>query len=147
MSTEGLVSMNKLIHVFTTTLLLTLANLMVVTSRSPADTHRHTILGQTQGIVALKGRDLIAKFECRSRGPSTGEISLRANGKYNIKQLTGKYLSTPVGYRFINSSLRGQSIVRQQGNTYLVSTKDEARAAELAAADGALFCTGGEINY
>ncbi len=138
--------MNKIIHVFTTTLLLTFANLMVVT-RSPADIQKNSPPVQNQGIVAPKGNDLIAKFECRSRRPSIGEILLRANSKYQVKQQIGRYLSTPVGYRFINGLLRGQSIVRQQGNIYLVNTKNEAKAAELAAADGALVCTGGEIKY
>jgi hypothetical protein len=139
--------MNRIIHVFTTTLLLTAANLMVAITRSPADTHQHVTPNQPQGIVAPKGRDLVAKFECRSRGPSTGEISLQANSRYNAKQQTGKYFPSPVGYRFLTGSLRGQSIVRQQGNIYLVSTRSEAKAAELATFDAALICTGGEINY
>ncbi len=37
MSTNRLVSMNRITHIFTTTLLLTLANLMVAITRSPAD--------------------------------------------------------------------------------------------------------------
>ena len=139
--------MNRIIHVFTTTLLLTAANLMVAITRSPADMHQHVVPNQPQGIVAPKGKDLVAKFECRSRGPSTGEISLQANGRYNAEQRTGKYFPSPVGYRFLTGSRKGQSIVRQQGNIYLVSTRDEARAAELATFDAALICTGGEINY
>jgi hypothetical protein len=141
--------MDRITHVFTTTLLLTLANLMVVISRSPADMLPKVTTPQSppQTIVAPKGRELVARFECRTRGSGTGEISLQANGKYQAKQQTGKYLMTPVGYQFTNGALRGQSIVRQAGNIYLVSTKQAARAAEIAAADGALFCTGGEINY
>jgi hypothetical protein len=141
--------MDRIRHVFTTTLLLTLANLMVVISRSPADMPPKVTVPQRppQTIVAPKGRELVARFECRTRGSATGEISLQANGKYQAKQQTGKYLTTPVGYQFINGALRGQSIVRQAGNIYLVNTKQAARAAEIAAADGALFCTGGEINY
>jgi hypothetical protein len=141
--------MNRITHIFTTTLLLTLANLMVATTRSPADIQPKVTTPQQppQSIVAPKGRELVARFECRSRGSDTGEISLQANGKYQAKQQTGKYLTTPVGYQFTNGALRGQSIVRQAGNIYLVSTKQAARAAEIAAADGALFCTGGEIKY
>jgi hypothetical protein len=141
--------MDRIRHVFTTTLLLTLANLMVVISRSPADMPPKVTVPQRspQTIVAPKGRELVARFECRTRGSGTGEISLQANGKYQAKQQTGKYLTTPVGYQFTNGALRGQSIVRQAGNIYLVSTKQAARAAEIAAADGALFCTGGEIKY
>jgi hypothetical protein len=37
--------------------------------------------------------------------------------------------------------LKKQSIVFQSENFILVETKSEARAAELAAADGAQYCT------
>jgi hypothetical protein len=135
-------------HVWTTTLLLTLANLAVVTTQSPADIQpKVAVAPRIQGFVAPKGNDLIAKFDCRSRGSKIGEVSLLANGKYQLAKKTGKYTLTHVGYRFSNGVLRGQSIVRQQSNIYLVSTKNEARAAEVAAADGALFCTGSEIKY
>jgi hypothetical protein len=139
--------MNRIIHVCTTTLLLTFATVMVANNRSSADPNPAPTPSPTPGIVAPQGKDLIAKFECRSRGPSTGEILLRANGKYTVQQKKGNYYPTRRGYRFITGSLKGQSIVRQKGNIYLVSTQNEARAAELAAADGALFCTGGEIKY
>lgn len=149
--------MNRITHVWTTTLLLTLANVAVATTdRLPlarnstpivARSDRTAQLSQPQAIVAPKGKELIAKFDCRSRGPSIGEISLQANGKYAVAKQTGKYAPTPSGYRFSSGKLKGQSIVRQQGNIYLVSTKNAAKAAEVAAADGALFCTGGEIKY
>jgi hypothetical protein len=148
--------MNKITHVWTTTLLLTLANVAVATTGRVPLAHNITPIvaqSQPQAIVAPKGKELVAKFDCRSRGPSIGEISLQANGKYTVAtgnrtaQQVGKYAPTPSGYRFINGKLKGQSIVRQQGNIYLVSTKNAARAAEIAAADGALFCTGGEIKY
>jgi hypothetical protein len=147
--------MNKITHVWTTTLLLTLANVAVATTGRVPLTHNITPIvaqSQPQAIVTPKGKELVAKFDCRSRGPSIGEISLQANGKYTVAtgnrtvQQVGKYAPTPSGYRFINGKLKGQSIVRQQGNIYLVSTKNAARA-EVAAADGALFCTGGEIKY
>ncbi len=140
--------MNRITHVWATTLLLTLANVAVATTnRPPVASLQHIIATQPQGIVAPKGTEVIAKFDCRARGPSIGEISLQADRHYTLKQQTGKYLATPVGYRFSNGALNGQSIVRQHGNVYLVSTKNEVRAAEVAAADGALVCTGGEIKY
>ncbi len=150
MPTKWLVSMNRITHVWTTTILLTLANVAVATTtRSPLAFHQsHTIATQPQrSIVAPKGTDAIAKFDCRSRGPSAGEILLQANNKYTLKKQTGKFVATPTGYSFNNGVLKGQSIVRQQGNIYLVSTKNALKAAEIAAADGALFCTGGEIKY
>ncbi len=149
--------MNRITHVWTTTLLLTLANVAVATTgRVPLASHKTPLAAQPQSVVAPKGNELIAKFDCRSRGPSIGEIALQADGKYSVTkqvahhtvvQKTGKYSATPAGYRFSNGTLKGQSIVRQQGNIYLVSTKNAAKAAEIAAADGALFCTGGEIKY
>jgi hypothetical protein len=148
--------MNRITHVWTTTLLLTLANVAVATTgRVPLARNSTPIVArpQPQAIVAPKEKDLVAKFDCRSRGPSIGEIALQANGKYTVAighrtaQQIGKYTATLSGYRFSNGKLKGQSIVRQQGNIYLVSTKNAAKAAEVAAADGALFCTGGEIKY
>jgi hypothetical protein len=149
--------MNRITHVWTTTLLLTLANVAVATtSRTPVTSQQTILSAQPQTIVAPKGKELIAKYDCRSRGPSIGEIALQADRQYTVTkqvghhksaQKTGKYLVTSAGYRFSNGTLKGQSIVRQQGNIYLVSTKNEAKAAEVAAADGALFCTGGEIKY
>ncbi len=141
--------MNKIAHVWTTTLLLTLANVAVATTgRVPLASKIITpIAVKPQTIVAPKGKELIAKFDCRSRGPSIGEIALQADGKYTLAKHMGKYAATPSGYRFSNGTLKGRSIVRQQGNIYLVSTKNAAKAAEVAAADGALFCTGGEIKY
>jgi hypothetical protein len=144
--------MNRITHVWTTTLLLTLANVAVATTdRLPLAHNSKPIVARSQSqpqqIVAPKGKELVAKFDCRSRGPGIGEIALQANGKYTVAKQTGKYAPTPSGYRFSNGKLKGQSIVRQQGNIYLVSTKNAAKAAEVAAADGALFCTGGEIKY
>lgn len=139
--------MDKILHVWTTTLLLTFATLAVATTKSPADTRANVAPLQAQNIVAPRGRDVVAKFECRSRGPSTGEILLKADGQYSANDQMGRYSTFRLGYRLIGGSLRGQSIVRQQSSIYLVSTKDEAKAAELAAVDRALICTGGEIRY
>lgn len=139
--------MDKILHVWTTTLLLTFATLAVATTKSPADTRANVSPLQAQNIVAPRGRDVVAKFECRSRGPSTGEILLKADGQYSANDQMGRYSIFRLGYRLIGGSLRGQSIVRQQSSIYLVSTRDEAKAAELAAVDRALICTGGEIRY
>jgi hypothetical protein len=139
--------MDKILHVWTTTLLLTFATLAVATTKSPADTRANVAPLQAQNIVAPRGRDVVAKFECRSRGPSTGEILLKADGQYSANDKMGRYSTFRLGYRLIGGPLRGQSIVRQQSSIYLVSTKDEAKAAELAAVDRALICTGGEIRY
>ena len=139
--------MDKILHVWTTTLLLTFATLAVATTKSPADTRANVSPLQAQNIVAPRGRDVVAKFECRSRGPSTGEILLKADGQYSANDQMGRYSTFRLGYRLIGGSLRGQSIVRQQSSIYLVSTRDEAKAAELAAVDRALICTGGEIRY
>jgi hypothetical protein len=149
--------MDKILHVWTTTLLLTFATLAVATTKSPADTRANVAPLQVQNILApiqaqnivapTRGRDVVAKFECRSRGPSTGEILLKADGQYSANDKMGRYSTFRLGYRLIGGSLRGQSIVRQQSSIYLVSTKDEAKAAELAAVDRALLCTGGEIRY
>ena len=130
-------AMNKIFDVITITLLIVIANssaIFAAPSRNP-------------GIVAPTGNSPVAQYECRSRGPSTGQIVLRANNKYDVKHKTGKYQQSEFGYRFLTGPLKRQSIIRQMGNTYLVNTKNEARAAKLAAADGALFCTGGVIYY
>lgn len=138
--------MNRIVKFCAATLLLAVAP-VVAPIPSSAELKPTGIRSQNQGIVAPQGKEIVARYECRSRGPSTGEIVLRANGKYNVKNRQGKYQPSRRGYRFLTGALKGQSIVRQEGNIYLVSTKDEARAAELAAADGALLCTGGEIKY
>jgi hypothetical protein len=141
--------MDKLLHVWTTTLLLTFATLAVATTKSPADTRVGVAPLQAQNIAAPKRQQpsVVAKFECRSRGPSTGEILLRSDGQYSANDKIGRYSTFKLGYRLIEGSLRGQSIVRQQSSIYLVNTKDEAKAAELAATDRASICTGGEIRY
>jgi hypothetical protein len=133
--------MNKIFDVFVITSLIVIANSAAMATPPSATPTTNP------GIIAPTGRSIVAQYECRSRGPSTGQIVLRANNKYDAKQQIGRYQQSKVGYRFFTGPLKGQSIVRQQGNTYLVSTKSEARAAELAAADGALFCTGGVIYY
>jgi hypothetical protein len=141
--------MDKILHVWTTTLLLTFATLAVATTKSPADTRVNVAPRQAQNIAAPKEQQavVVAKFECRSRGPSTGEILLKSDGQYLANDKMGRYSRFKLGYRLIEGSLRGQSIVRQHSSIYLVSTNDEAKAAELVATDRATSCTGGEIRY
>ncbi len=84
-------------------------------------------------------------FNCVSRGPIT-IVSIKANFSYmatsNAGALPdGTYKIVGSAYRFTSGGLQDQSIVQQQGNLYLVATKAEAKAAELAASDGALVCT------
>ncbi len=58
--------MDRITHVFTTTVLLTVANLMVAITRSPADIQPNVTARQhssPQSIVARKGRELIARTE------------------------------------------------------------------------------------
>jgi hypothetical protein len=87
-------------------------------------------------------------FECRvplvaNATPSV--ITIEPNKKYSVAGATppgGNY--TKVGnttYRFKSGPLKKQSIVFQSENFILVETKSEAKAAELAAADGAQYCT------
>jgi hypothetical protein len=135
--------MNKIFDVITITLLIVMANSSVMAAPQSATPSPSPNLGRTTPTGSL----IVAKYECRSRGPSSGEIVLRANKKYEVKQQTGKYQPSQLGYRFLTGPLQGQSIVIAKDNIYLVNTKNEARAAELAAADAALFCTGGMIHY
>lgn len=139
--TKWLVRMNKITHVWITTLLLTLANVAVAkTDRVPVSLPQHTFLwAKIQSIVAPKPTT-VAKFECRSREATTGQILLQANDRYTVKQAIGKYTPTPLGYRFSDGSLKGQSIVNHHQNIYLVDTKDEATAGRSAGIDAALVC-------
>ncbi len=105
----------------------------------------------TEGIVAPTGNSLVAQFECRTRGINTGKITFTADRKYKIPSGIGKYStftnSFGIGYRFLTGPAQKKSIVRQKGGIFLVGTPQENQAAELAARDAALVCTGGEINY
>jgi hypothetical protein len=87
-------------------------------------------------------------FECRvplvaNATPSV--IRIETNKKYSVAGATpsgGNYLKAGnTTYRFRTGPLKRQSIVFQSENFILVETKSEARAAELAAADGAQYCT------
>jgi hypothetical protein len=85
-------------------------------------------------------------FNCQTRG-SAVTVMLKPNLKYsatsNVNAPTNGNYVTAAGpaYRFKTGSLKNSSIVKQGGNFYLVATANEATAAQLAAADGALFCT------
>jgi hypothetical protein len=84
-------------------------------------------------------------FNCLSRGPIT-IVSIRGNQTYMASSNSGTladgaYQVGGAAYRFTSGGLKDKSIVRQQGNFYLVETQAEARAAELATSDGALVCT------
>ncbi|BAZ11142.1 hypothetical protein NIES4071_29680 [Calothrix sp. NIES-4071] len=99
-------------------------------------------------------RPEVTSFECRGFSPTIFKITLNKNKTYTIQSravgkkptnisknlVGGKYVSFRKGFRFKTGELKNQSILRQDNNIYLVRTKDEARAAEVAAADGAAFC-------
>jgi hypothetical protein len=135
--------MNKIFDVIIITLLIVMANSSAMAAPQSATPAPSSNLAR----AIPSGRSVVAKYECRSRGPSSGEIVLRANKKYEVKQQTGKYQRSQLGYRFLTGPLQGQSIVIAKDNIYLVDTKSEAKAAELAAADAALFCTGSMVRY
>jgi hypothetical protein len=137
--------MNKILYIGATILSIMSANtpLMAV----PIGQSTPTIVQGT----APKGNDVVAEFECRSRGVSIGEIVFTADRQYNSSNGAGKY--TPFtnsfgrGYRLLTGPIQRKSIVRQKGGIFLVATKQEKQAAKLAARDAALICNGGEINY
>jgi hypothetical protein len=84
-------------------------------------------------------------FNCLTRG-SRVNVTLKTNQTYSAtstlhKVEGGNYKTVSRAYRFKTGGLKGQSIVRQKGGIYLVLTKSEARAAELATFDAALSCT------
>jgi hypothetical protein len=87
-------------------------------------------------------------FECRVplvANATPTVIKIEARQKYSVVGATpaggtySKFGNTT--YRFKSGPLKKQSIVFQSENFILVETKSEARAAELAAADGAQYCT------
>jgi hypothetical protein len=84
-------------------------------------------------------------FKCQTRG-STVNLVLKPNLKYsattNVSSPTSGNYVTVAGptYRLKTGGLKDSSIVKQGGTFYLVATKNEANAAQLAAADGAIAC-------
>ena len=137
--------MQKSLLLSTTCLLVcvaaSLSNLSIALAQNPTQNSR------------TSGSDTIAKFECRGFSSTIVNITLKKNKTYTVQlrpaqstnspeTLAGaRYVSFRNGFRFQTGKLKNQSIVRQQNNIYLVATKNEARAAEIAAADGASFCT------
>ena len=84
-------------------------------------------------------------FNCLTRG-SRVNVTLKAKQTYSATSTVqkvegGNYQTVGLAYRFKTGGLKGQSIVRQKGGIYLVATKSEARATELATFDAALSCT------
>jgi hypothetical protein len=84
-------------------------------------------------------------FKCQTRG-STANFVLKPNLKYSATSnvgvpTKGNYVvAAGPAYRFKTGGLKNSSIVKQNGTFYLVATAQEAQAAQLAAADGALVC-------
>ncbi len=74
---------------------------------------------------------IVDRFQCNIPSIGGGEISLRGNGYYNFKQENGKYENIAGGYRFLSSSLRGQSAIRYKKDIYIFPTSDEAKAIYL----------------
>lgn len=83
-------------------------------------------------------------FNCLSKGPIT-IVAVRSNQTYgatsNSGSLTdGTYRFGGTAYRFTSGGLKDKSIVWKEGKVYLVDTKAENKAAELAKFDGAAVC-------
>lgn len=102
----------------------------------------------TTAYAEMTGNNKPAKsitFNCLTRG-SRVNVMLKANQTYSAtstvqKVVGGNYQTVGLAYRFKTGGLKGQSIIRQKGGIYLVTTKSETRAAELATFDAALSCT------
>jgi hypothetical protein len=83
-------------------------------------------------------------FNCLSKGPIT-IVSVRSNQTYGATSNSGSladgtYRFGGTAYRFTSGGLKDKSIFWEQGKVYLVDTKSEAKAAELAKFDGAAVC-------
>jgi hypothetical protein len=99
-------------------------------------------------LAASTGNNKLVKsttFNCLTRG-SRVNVTIKTNQTYSATSTVqkvegGNYQTVGLAYRFKTGGLKGQSIVRQKGGIYLVATKSEARAAELATFDAALSCT------
>ncbi len=98
----------------------------------------------TTATQVLASKSKTITFLCQTRGSSV-TVLLNQNLKYTANATAspptgGKYVIAGPAYRFKTGGLKDSSIVRQNGGVYLVATIDEAKAAELAAVDRALFC-------
>jgi hypothetical protein len=83
-------------------------------------------------------------FNCLSKGPIT-IVSVRSNQTYGATSNAGSladgtYKFGGTAYRFTSGGLKDKSLFWEQGKVYLVDTKSEAKAAELAKFDGAVVC-------
>jgi hypothetical protein len=148
--------MKNILYIGATILSIMSVNIMLLMAvppvqSTPKDPPKQPIPKAKEGIVAPTGNSPVAQFECRTRGLNTGKIVFTADRKYKLPSGTGNYStftnSFGIGYRFLTGPAQKKSIVRQKGGIFLVSTNQEKQAAELAARDAALVCTGGEINY
>jgi hypothetical protein len=83
-------------------------------------------------------------FNCLSKGPIT-IVAVRSNQTYGATSNSGAladgaYRFGGTAYRFTSGGLKDRSIVWKAGKVYLVDTKAEKKAAELAKFDGAAVC-------
>jgi hypothetical protein len=131
--------MNKPIFTASTSLLVILVAVLPVRAQLPSSLPSSTSPQPTTSPSSTPslptGGNIISKLQCGSKATATGEISLRANGYYTVKDENGKYQAIGQGYRFLSGALRGQSVVQYKKNTYLIDSKDEAKASALVAND------------
>jgi hypothetical protein len=78
---------------------------------------------------------IVARFQCSVPNIGGGEIALRGNGYYKFQEENGKYETISGGYRFLSSSLRGQSAIRYKKDIYMFPTSDEVKAIYLINSD------------
>lgn len=152
--------MHKLVHAASAGCLTILASLFALPSRSQVPSPPSTTSPQPttspQSTTSPQpttspqatpdspvGGNIIGKFSCGTKDTATGEIWLRANGYYTLNSENGKYQTIDRGYRFLSSSLRGQSMIRYKNGMYLIDSKDEAKAASIISNDSSpTNCTG-----
>jgi hypothetical protein len=134
--------MNKPIFTASTSLLMILAAAIPVRSQLPSSSPSSTMSPSPTPSTPSNG-NIINRLQCGSRATATGEIALRGNGYYTAKDENGKYQTIAQGYRFLSGALRGQSVVQYKKNTYLIDSKDEAKASALVANDSSelLVCS------
>jgi hypothetical protein len=126
--------MNKPLFTASTSLLMILAAAIPVRSQLPSSSPSSTMSPSPTPSTPSSG-NIINKLQCGNRANATGEIALRGNGYYTAKDENGKYQTISQGYRFLSGALRGQSVVQYKKNTYLIDSKDEAKASALVAND------------
>jgi hypothetical protein len=88
----------------------------------------------------------ITSFALTCRSPEIiVAMIIRANKSYIATSdegslADGTYQSSRSAYRFVSGGLKDRSLVRRQGQFYLVATKFEDKTSEMAEFDGALRC-------